>query len=159
MKISEQTISALGSIITGDGKLSPYRTGPQLIIFFNEFGSDDIYADGFPSRWRFAEEKLREFNDSPVMKSIMVTAFDPRHFLGTQFNIVAAVEQINQFLEFDGYELKPMGKKWDFGPGPHTPAQAKLQGKEILECITCGTSRAPTVQLYVFPQLIKPAPN
>jgi len=113
VKISEQTISALGSIVTGDRKISPYRNGSQLVTFFNEFGSEDIYADGFPSRWRYAEEKLREFNDSPVMKSIVVTTFDPRHFLGTQFDIVAAVEQLNQFLEFDGYELKPIGKKWD----------------------------------------------
>lgn len=113
MKISEETISALGSIVTGDSNISPYRTGQQLVTFFNAFGAKDKYANGFPSRWHYAEEKLREFNDSPVMKALIVGAFDPRHFFGTQFNIVAAVKQLNQFLEFDGYELKPVGKKWD----------------------------------------------
>lgn len=115
MKISEHTISALGSIITGDGKfkLSPYRTGSELVIFFNRFGTEDSYGSGFPSRCDYAKEKLREFNDTPTMKDVIVKAFDPPHFVGTQFDIVAAVKQLNQFLEFDGYELKPVGKKWD----------------------------------------------
>ena len=113
MKIDEQTISALGSIITGDRELSPYRTGPQLVTFFNEFGAEDVYAAGFPSRWHYAEEKLREWNNSPTMKSIVIKAFDPRHFLGTAFDITVAVEELNQFLEFDGYKLKSIGKKWD----------------------------------------------
>jgi len=62
MKVSEHTISFLSSIITGDGGIAPYRSGPQLITFFNQFGS----------RWYYAEEKLREFNDSPKMELIVM---------------------------------------------------------------------------------------
>lgn len=113
MKISEQTISALGSIITGDGRRSPYRSGLQLVAFFNEFGSEDKYGSGFPSRWYYAEEKLREFNNTPAMKDIVVTTFDPRHFLGKEHDINAAVKYLNQFLEFDHYELRPRSKKWE----------------------------------------------
>lgn len=102
---------ALGCIITGDGGRSPYRSGPQLVSFFNEFGSEDTYGSGFPSRWYYAKEKLREFNDTPTMKDIVITAFDPRHFLGKEHSINAAVEHINQFLEFDNYELRFAGKK------------------------------------------------
>ncbi|MDZ7963836.1 MAG: abortive infection family protein [Nostoc sp. DedSLP03] len=113
MKISEQTISALGSIITGDAKLSPYRSGSQLVLFFNEFGLENIYGSGFPSRWYYAEEKLREFNDTPTMKNIVIATFDPRHFLGKEHSINAAVEHFNQFIEFDNYQLRPAGKKWE----------------------------------------------
>ena len=113
MKISEQTISALGSIITGDGGRSPYRTGLQLVAFFNEFGSEDSYGAGFPSRWNYAEKKLREFNDTAVMKAIILTAIDPRQFLSKNHDINAAVKHLNQFLEFDNYELRPVGKKWE----------------------------------------------
>lgn len=112
MKISEQTISALGSIITGDKGLSPYRSGLKLVDFFNQFGAEDVYASGFPSRWYYAEEKLREFNDTLTMKEIVVAAFDPRHYLGTEYDVCVAVEHLNQFLEFDNYELRPTGKKW-----------------------------------------------
>lgn len=113
MKLSEQTIAALGSVITGDGGRSPRRTGPQLVSFFNQFGSTDTYESGFPSRWFYAEEKLREFNDTSTMKDILVAALDPRHFLGGEFNINGAVEYLNQFLEFDNYELRLSGKRWD----------------------------------------------
>ena len=43
MKLSEQTISALGSVITGDKEYSPYRKGSELVSFFNQFGLNDIY--------------------------------------------------------------------------------------------------------------------
>ncbi|MBW2573438.1 MAG: hypothetical protein JRD87_09895 [Deltaproteobacteria bacterium] len=72
MKVSEHTISFLSSIITGDGGIAPYRSGPQLITFFNQFGSEEEYGSGFPSRWYYAEEKLREFNDSPKMELIVM---------------------------------------------------------------------------------------
>ena len=113
MNISEQTISALGSIITGDRKLSPYRTGSQLVKFFNEFGSEDTYGNGFPSRWEYAEEKLREFNNTPVMKDIVVAAFDPCHFLENEQDINDAVEYINRLLEFDNYKLRFTSKRWE----------------------------------------------
>lgn len=115
MKLSEQTISALGSIITGDSNLSPYRSGRELITFFNqfEFVPEDTYDKDFPSRWYYAAKKLQEWNDTPDMKDIIVAAFDPRNFIGTEFNIAAAAEHLNQFLEFDGYEIRPLGKKWN----------------------------------------------
>ncbi len=113
LKLSEHTISALGSIITGDGGRSPYRTGSQLVLFFNQFGSKEAYESGFPSRWYYAEEKLREFNGTPTIKDILVAALDPRHFLFKETDINVAVEHLNQFLEFDNYELRPSGKRWD----------------------------------------------
>lgn len=112
MKISEHTISALGSTITGDGSLSPYRSGPQLVIFFNQFGTEDTYGGNFPSRWYYAEAKLREFNDAPVMMDIIIAAVDPRHFLGTEYDAQKVVDYINQFLEYDDYQIRPDGKKW-----------------------------------------------
>ena len=112
MKISEHTISALARVITGDGDFTPYRSGPQLVAFFNQFGSDDTYGGGFPSRWYYAEEKLREFNDTPAMKDIIISALDPRHFLMTEFQVENAIEHVNQFLEYDDFQVLLDGKKW-----------------------------------------------
>jgi len=39
MKVSERTIKRLAEIITGDKGLSPYRSGPMLVTFFNELGT------------------------------------------------------------------------------------------------------------------------
>jgi hypothetical protein len=82
MKISERTLKRLGEIITGDKGLSPYRSGPKLVAFFNELGTNHSYGQGFPSRWSFAEDCTRQFNDTPVMKKVILSAVDPRDFTG-----------------------------------------------------------------------------
>ena len=47
MRIAARTVSALGKVITGDsldqtGKpIAPYQSGPKLVAFFNQFGTDD----------------------------------------------------------------------------------------------------------------------
>ena len=41
MQISEKTISILAKIITGDDDISFYRSGPQLVNFFNEIGFEE----------------------------------------------------------------------------------------------------------------------
>ena len=114
MKVGEQTISALGSVITGDGKLSPYRSGPNLVVFFNQFfDSPDEYGQDFPSRWVYAEEKLRKLNDSPEFREALLTAVDRRQFLDTTWECDAVVEHLNRFLEYDGYTIHPQGLRWE----------------------------------------------
>ena len=124
MKISERTIKRLGEIITGDKALSPYRSGPKLVTFFNDLGTNHTYGQGFPSRWTFAEDCLRQFNDTPILKRIILSALDPRDFMGatvydkaSQQNKPASVQDaltyLNEFLAYDGYEVVPHGKSYD----------------------------------------------
>jgi hypothetical protein len=113
MKISERSIKRIGEIITGEASLSPYRSGPQLVKFFNELGSNDVYAQGFPSRWQFAENRIREYNDTAELKKVILSALDPRDFLDKKIDIQSAVNHINQFLEYDGYEIVIYGKGYD----------------------------------------------
>lgn len=105
MQISERTISALGQIVTGDDKLSPYRSGPELVKLFNEFGSNDVYGQGFPSRWQYAEEKIREFNQTDNLASLICEVFDPREYLDSQFDVNEAIDYINKRINYDGYEI------------------------------------------------------
>jgi len=122
MKISERTLKRLGEIITGDKGLSPYRGGPKLVSFFNEFGKN--HGQGFPSRWAFAEECIRQFDDTPTLKKIILSAFDPRDFMGATIldpktreykpaELQAALTYLNEFLVFDGYEIVPHGHRYD----------------------------------------------
>lgn len=121
MKISERTIKRLGELITGDKKLSAYRSGPQLVRFFNDLGFNDQYGQGFGSRWSYAEGRIRSCNDTPSLRRIVIAAFDPRDFMeATVFDqsteehrpvtIEAAVSYLNEFLEFDGYEVVKNGR-------------------------------------------------
>lgn len=112
IELNEKTIKSLGEIITGNGDLSPYRTGPELVSFFNKFGSDDIYGEGFPSRWMYAEMKIYEFNGSEKIKTIIEEAADPRYYLGTDFNVEDVISYLNEFLHFEDLELKKRGKRY-----------------------------------------------
>jgi hypothetical protein len=124
MKISERTIKRLAEIITGDKALSPYRSGPKLVSFFNDYGANHSYGQGFPSRWSFAEDCIREFNGTTTLKRIIVGAFDPRDFMGATVydnqaqerrpaNLQDALTYLNEFLAYDGYEVVPRGKSYD----------------------------------------------
>jgi len=124
MKISERTIKRLAEIVTGDKCLSAYRGGPKLVSFFNELGTNHTYGPGFPSRWAFAEDCIRQFNDTPTLRKIILSTLDPRDFMGaTVFdketqqnkpaNLQDALTYLNEFLAYDGYEIVPHGKGYD----------------------------------------------
>ena len=91
MKIKERTIKFLGKTLCGDNSLLPYKSGPKLVEFFIDFGADDRYSDGFPSRWRYTEEKVRQFNNSQTLKKIIENSVDPRDFLGRDINVDTSI--------------------------------------------------------------------
>jgi len=106
MKLSEPTIKALGQVITGDCDVAPkYRSGQELVSFFNEFGAEKTYGQGFPSRWVFAEEMIRKFNDTGYVSDIILAVLNPVYF--SQENpIENTIQYLNKFLVSDGYLIK-----------------------------------------------------
>lgn len=103
MRLTAKSLEHLTGIITGDSQKSPYRSGPQLVGFFNDFGEGDLYGQGFPSRAQFARGKLDKFNGTDTMKGIVSAAFD---FIGEDgFNAEDAAYQFNQILSRDGFRL------------------------------------------------------
>ena len=77
----------------------------MLVMLFNQFGSNDCYGQGFPSRWKFAEDKLRLMNGKAALRQMVNTIFDAREFIGKEQKPEKAAEHLNQYLKFDGYEL------------------------------------------------------
>lgn len=111
MNLSEFTIEFLGSVIAGDLDGFPYRSGPQLVKFFNQFGARDVYPSGggFPTRRIYAQDKLRELNGAALMKEVLSKALDPREFSKGSMSADDAVQLINENLKYDGYEVVPDG--------------------------------------------------
>jgi hypothetical protein len=109
MKLSGRTIRELAQIITGDSKISPYRSGPALVELFNEFGANDVYGQGFPTRWRYAEEKITTIIGTTEFSRLITHVFDRREFLGTSFQPEKTVEHMNQYLKFDGFVIAKDG--------------------------------------------------
>jgi hypothetical protein len=105
LRVSERAITVIGEIVTGDKGLSPYRSGPQLVRLFNRHGANDVYSQGFPSRWAYAEDKLREMNDTPALAAVLIDVLDPREYLDSKHDQQVACDHVNSFLEYDGYEV------------------------------------------------------
>ena len=105
MKLSNRSIQALGRIVTGEEGLSPYRSGSQLVRLFNDFGANDKYGDGFPSRWMYAEEKLQAINDTKMLPALIREIFDPRDFLDGEMEIQPGIDYLNKRLAYDGFEI------------------------------------------------------
>src|SRR5271163_1497337 len=107
MKLSPKSIEVLGKIVTGDEKLSPYRSGPKLVDFFNEYGGNDVYptAGGFPSRWMYAEQKLEALNGTPALGGIISRVLDPRDFIDLEVAPEQAAEFLNKYFKFDDFEI------------------------------------------------------
>ncbi len=110
MKISERSISALAKIVTGDSHVSPYKSGPVLVRLFNEFGANDVYGQGFPSRWYYAEEKIRALNGTAQLPALIRTVFDPREWLEFENPRDNAVSYLNDYLKYDGLEIARDGE-------------------------------------------------
>lgn len=105
MKIARNTLAELVKIVTGDTKMSPYRSGPMLVRLFNEYGANDFYEAGFPSRWKYTEEKLLPLNETSSLRKLINQIFDAREWIGKDLNPEVAAAHLNKFLKFDGYEL------------------------------------------------------
>lgn len=103
MRLSAKTIERLVDIITGNSQKSPYRSGPQLIEFFRDFGERDLYGQGFPSRASYVQEKLQNFNGTETMRKIVPAAFD--FFYEGDFSPEEQAASFNNVLARDGYRL------------------------------------------------------
>jgi hypothetical protein len=116
LKLSARSITALQKLITGDNikndmpALAPYRGGPTLVNFFNEFSGNDSYGAGFPSRWKYVEDRLQSHNGSDDLKPIIEAALAPDHFFDTAFTLDAALEYLNKYLDRDGYRVVVAGR-------------------------------------------------
>lgn len=109
MKISEYTLNHLAKAVCGDSQYMPYIKGYELVLLFNKHGSNDTYEQGFPSRWKYTEDKLRVLNGKDAIRQIIEEVVDPRRFHGLQITVADAVKEINDFLKYDKYELRKIG--------------------------------------------------
>ncbi|MBS0466053.1 MAG: abortive infection family protein [Proteobacteria bacterium] len=107
MKVSEYSIDFLGKLIAGDLDGAPYRSGSQLVKFFNQFGARDVYPSGggFPTRRIYAQDKLRELNGHDGLKRAVLEALDPRAYLKAGMPADAMVAKVNEQLKYDCYEV------------------------------------------------------
>jgi hypothetical protein len=109
MKLSEFTLINLTKAVCGDASYTPYLRGHEIIHLFNKYGYNEVYGAGFPSRWKYTEDKLRELNGTDSIRQIIEDTVDPRRFHNLEINPENAVKAINEILKFDKFELRKVG--------------------------------------------------
>lgn len=82
-----------------------YRTGRDLVKFFNELGFNDQYGEGFPSRWKYTDDRLEKINGTPKLETCIKNTFSPVNFIGRFDELDEYIEKFNQYLAFDDYKI------------------------------------------------------
>lgn len=103
-KLNEKTISELRKIINDDNDDYNYRSGPELVNFFNKIGFQDEYFN-FPSRKDYTEGKLHSINGTEHMNECIKLAFEVINFIDKYDKLDELINQFNKYLNFDGYEI------------------------------------------------------
>jgi hypothetical protein len=101
-----------------------YRSGPQLVQFFNALGFNDSYGQGFPSRWMFTDEKLKAINGSPELDKCIRNVLSPANFIGRISELDKHIAEFNKYIAFDKWKVIRSGAEISF---------TKLQKIEIDE--------------------------
>lgn len=92
--------------------MTQYKTGPNLVDFFNSFGARDVYKwkdGGLPnnaSRNQYVFDKITEFNGTKALSSLLLTFADERFYSEVKNqDIESVVAKINGIIKHDNYKL------------------------------------------------------
>lgn len=91
-----------------------YRSGPQLVQFFNALGFNDAYGQGFPSRWVFTDEKLKAINGSPELDKCIRAVLSPANFIGRIGELDKNIAEFNKYIAFDKWKVTRNSAEIDF---------------------------------------------
>lgn len=111
MILNDTTLESLRNFIN---EKTVYRSGPELVKFFNSLGFNDTYHSGFPSRWQYTDEKLRKINGTPKIEKCIQMVFAPQNFIGDYKRLDQLINEFNQYLAFDDWKVLRDGKDIKF---------------------------------------------
>lgn len=120
--LSEDTIKGIASIFCGDaGDYYSYKSGPVLIRFFNQnYGYNDQYGSGFPSRWCYVYNKLVDFINAKSFENFLNLILSKEYIIRdtkcTQVEAANKLEKIlaefNRMLKTDAYLISNDGSNF-----------------------------------------------
>lgn len=102
MILSAKSLKMLREMIN---EKTEYRSGPVLINFFNGFGFNESYGQGFPSRWAFTDECLKKINGTQTLDQCIKQVFSPVNFINRLPELDNLLKEFNQYLAFDKWRV------------------------------------------------------
>ncbi len=111
MILNNKTLEKLRNLINEE---TEYRSGSKLVSFFNQFGFNDQYGQGFPSRWGYTDEKLSRLNGTPELDKCIKVLFNPVNYIGRFTELDSFISDFNQYLAFDDWQVVRINKEIAF---------------------------------------------
>ena len=120
--LSDMTLRSIAELVNGnvEGYYS-YKSGDKLVDFFNSnFGFNDVYRQGFPSRWVYTRENIKILMNAnrfdEFLNLILSRRFIMRDTGLTDVQAVELIEKvasyINDELRLEGYKIYKRGNKY-----------------------------------------------
>ncbi len=127
MILQQKALEKLRNLITHE---TEYRSGPNLVSFFNNLGSNDTYGQGFPSRWIFVDAKLSSINGTPQLDQCIKKLLSPINFVTRINELDNLIKDFNQYLIFDGWKIIREVKEIKFVKASDKDFEADIEVKE-----------------------------
>lgn len=122
MELSDFALSKLVDYIRGEGNITIYKSGNNLVDLFNKYGIRDLYDfknGGLPklnanqtmntSRKDYTFDRLKKINKSSNLKGIIEDVVNEE---GVQ-NLEQVITNLNALLIKEGYMLELIGSKYE----------------------------------------------
>jgi len=122
--VEDKCLEIISKEFCGDfeDSLYEYKSGPQLVLFFNSnFRYNDQYYNGFPSRWIYVSEKIKDLYNNDKLNNffsfIMSVEFHIQEKEKTIVEIVPFIEKLkkqwNRKLRPYKYQLIQIGDRFE----------------------------------------------
>lgn len=108
MILNSKTLEKLRLLINEE---TENRSGPKLVSFFNNLGFSDTYGAGFPSRWKYTDDRLEKLNGTPELDKCIKAVFAPVNFIGKYEILDKHISSFNEYLAFDDWKVLRTGKE------------------------------------------------
>ncbi|MDR9499476.1 MAG: hypothetical protein RI556_09900 [Hydrogenovibrio sp.] len=126
MILSKKTLEKLRELINEE---TEYRSGPKLVEFFNNLGTNDSYGQGFPSRWKYTDDKLSKINGTPELDKCIRNVLAPVNFIGNFQKLDEHIRDFNQYLTFDKWKVLRNQAELTFQKLDKVEINEEIQGK------------------------------
>mgnify|MGYP001491001380 CR=1 FL=1 len=120
--LSEESLKEISFVFCGDTEgYYSYKSGSELVAFFNKYYSyNDMYGQGFPSRWRFVYNKILSFLNTNKFDNFLKLILGKKYIISelkcTEVESVAKSQEVfiefNRIIRSDGCIITHVGDKY-----------------------------------------------
>jgi hypothetical protein len=105
VQLDDNVLERLAGLICGDDSTPHYRSGYQLTRFFEAAGWRRVgEIDG--ARFHWVQDMLRRRRRDPeALRGVLIRLADPREYLDAEENRALVVQELNDLLAIEGYQI------------------------------------------------------